>query len=191
MDPPWNERGGGKSVRGAQRHYPLLKTHQIVETVLRCPLWVPNDEGCHLWMWVTDNYLENGLHIMRALGFRYIRTWSWTKVSEPRQDEVLKLLDPTHGFAAMAKNLKAEFRRVQTGLGQYGRGSHELCLFGVRGKLKAIKAPSSVLLHPRTEHSRKPDAFYTDVVEQVSPGPRLEMFARRPRENWTVWGNEV
>jgi N6-adenosine-specific RNA methylase IME4 len=190
MDPPWNERGAGKSKRGADRHYPLMKSHEITQTILSAPCWQPDDEGCHLWMWVTDNFLIDGLEMMKALGFRYIRTACWTKLARPRGDVLLDILDPSQDFEAMQRALLAEFRRVQIGLGQYMRGSHELCLFGVRGRLKADEARSSAILEPRTVHSRKPDGFY-GLVERVSPGPRLEMFAREQRPGWTVWGNEV
>ena len=71
-DPPWNERGGGKIKRGADRHYPLMKTPDIA-CMLLAPAWRPA-ESCHLWLWVTDNFLPDGLLVMDALGFRYVRT---------------------------------------------------------------------------------------------------------------------
>jgi N6-adenosine-specific RNA methylase IME4 len=77
------------------------------------------------------------------------------------------------------------------GLGRYLRGMHELCLFGVRGETclpKTILLPS-VLHAKRREHSRKPDEFFA-LVERTSPGPYLEMFARRARLGWDTWGNE-
>ena len=79
------------------------------------------------------------------------------------------------------------------GIGQYLRGQHEICLFGVRGKtmMPPIRNVPSVVHAPRTRHSAKPDLVF-DAIERVSPGePRLEMFARQPRSGWTVWGNEV
>jgi len=60
-DPPWNERGGGKIVRGAQRHYPLMKTPDITAAMLQAPQWRPDRDGCHMWLWVTDNYLRDGV----------------------------------------------------------------------------------------------------------------------------------
>ena len=168
-DPPWPERGGGKSKRGADRHYPLLSTEDIPRVMMQSQIWLPADDA-HLWLWVTDNYLTQGLALVTALGFRYVRTAVWVK--------------PT------------------IGLGQYLRGQHELCLFAVRGRLPACsKAVPSVfgggpLPHPcypntrRRMHSAKPPEAY-GAIERVSPGPRLEMFARRPRPGWDVWGNEV
>lgn len=65
LDPPWNERGGGKIKRGADAHYPLLKTPDIVRVILQATVWHPSD-NCHLWLWVTDNFLEDGLFVMRG-----------------------------------------------------------------------------------------------------------------------------
>ncbi len=78
------------------------------------------------------------------------------------------------------------------GLGQYLRGQHELCLFGVRGDamVPEVRNVPSVVHAPRGRHSAKPAEAYA-AIERVSPGPRLEMFAREPRSGWTVWGSEV
>jgi N6-adenosine-specific RNA methylase IME4 len=158
-DPPWEERGGGKITRGAQRHYPLLKTRDIPGVMQRSPMWNPAEDG-HLWLWSTNNYLEDGLWVMKTLGYRYITNAVWVK------DRV--------------------------GLGQYMRGQHELLLFGVRGKAlvpKPENRPPTVIQAPRQQHSHKPDEFY-QLVETISPGPYLEIFARRDRPGWDSWGNE-
>lgn len=78
------------------------------------------------------------------------------------------------------------------GLGQYFRGQTEHVLFGVRGScpIEPDRRLSTLFVARRLEHSRKPDRFY-EIVEQVSPAPRLEMFARRRRVGWDVWGNEA
>lgn len=166
MDPPWLERGGGKSKRGADRHYPLMHTPDIVTTITDCPLWRGVDASAHLWCWVTDNFLRDGLGVMEALGFRYVRTMCWVKLQQ---------------------------NEVQIGLGQYLRGAHELCLFGVRGDAMVPppeNRPPSVVLAPRGRHSAKPAETY-EVIERVSPGPGLEIFARTERPGWTAWGNEI
>jgi len=165
-DPPWHEQGGGKSVRGAQRHYKLMRWGEIYETMHR-ELWTPANDvwpaldlaGCHLWLWVTNNHLEDGLRVMHDLGFRYITNLCWVK--------------------------------PHFGLGQYLRGQHELLLFGVRGKLpSATRSKSTVVRAEKRGHSVKPDEVY-EVIEAVSPGPRLEMFARRRREGWDCWGDQA
>lgn len=161
MDIAWPERGGGKIKRGADRHYKVIPLKQIPDVVLSCPYWDPSDDS-HLWMWVTNNYLEHGLRFMKLFGFRYITNAVWAK--------------------------------TRMGLGQYLRGRHELLLFGVRGRLPALTRKKSTLignaLLPRTVHSRKPPESY-ELVEAVSPGPRLEMFARNTRPGWTSWGDQL
>ena len=162
-DPMWAELGGGG--RGAQNHYEVASTPEIIRVMLSSPVWRPARDA-HLWLWVTDNFLEDGLLVMRALGFRYVRTAVWVKTS-------------------------ANQERLAFGLGQYMRGQHELALFGVRGRAPArARDVGSVIIAPRGRHSRKPDEFY-ERAERLSPAPRLEMFAREPRAGWTVWGNEV
>lgn len=112
--------------------------------------------------------------------------WSWTT------DNYLK--DALFVMEALG------FRYVRTmawhkggrfGLGQYLRGAHELCLFGVRGRLSAMaRDQPSAFDAPKRAHSQKPDESYS-IIEKVSPGPRLEMFARSHRPGWDSWGDEV
>ncbi len=162
LDPPWMESGGGKIRRGANRHYPLLKTDQMPDVIRGCPHWPLVAPSAHMYMWVTNNFLIDGLWLMHTLDFTYKTNVVWVK------------------------------QRI--GLGQYFRGKHEICLFGVRGDAYSVrtddKTISSVLHADRGQHSKKPDEFL-DIVEKRSAGPYLEIFARRTRENWTCWGNEV
>lgn len=175
-DPPWKESGGGRIKRGADRHYQLLSPSQIVRVINTSGVWAPDPEGCHLWLWVTDNHLRDGLLVMDALGFRYVRMMCWVKASAISYKS--------------GRSPKDSFRLDRFGLGQYMRGQHELCLFGVAGK--TMKPPvnnvRSVVVAPTTDkHSEKPQAAY-DAIERVSPAPRLEMFARAERPGWDVWG---
>jgi len=162
LDPPWQERGGGKIKRGADRHYPLVKTDALPDIIRGCSHWAGVEESAHMYMWVTNNFLVDGLWLMHTLGFTYKTNIVWVK------------------------------QRI--GLGQYFRGKHELCLFGVRGDAYSVrtndKTIASVLHADRGQHSKKPDEFM-DLVEKRSVGPYLEVFARRTRENWTSWGNEI
>lgn len=82
--------------------------------------------------------------------------------------------------------------KTQPGVGNYLRNNTEHCILGSRGfpQVPEHKPMSTWYTWPRGKHSEKPDAFY-DIVEQVSPGPYLEVFARRQRLGWDVWGNEV
>lgn len=165
IDPPWPERGGGRIKRGADKHYKLLSVKDISAlaiSILSKKKYRPSDNS-HLWLWTTNNYLPQALQLMKKLGYRYINNVCWGKV----------------------KNGK-----IQKGLGQYFFGSHELCLFGVRGKLKAVKRSPTLLLSPRGKHSRKPEGMY-EKIETISPGPRLELFARARRQGWDSWGDEL
>jgi N6-adenosine-specific RNA methylase IME4 len=194
LDPPWPERGGGQSKRGADRHYPVMSVSDIISTVERsepASLLAPD---AHCWCWVTDNYLEGGLRLMKALGFRYVRTLVWVKTMGDQGivaafSSWLANIDIAH-----APNLRALMQgQLSIGLGQYLRGAHELALFGVRGDAMvpppADRMPS-VVFAPKGRHSAKPDAAI-EVFEKVSPGPRVEMFARTARPGWTAWGNEA
>lgn len=168
LDPPWLERGGGKIKRGADRHYPLLPTPAIARVVRASGLWNLEDDA-HVYCWVTDNFLVDGLRVLGELGVRYVRTIVWVKQRDGK---------------------------LQRGLGQYFRGAHELCLFGVVGRgqspdvMTSRRDLPSVLCAERGRHSAKPDAF-VDLVEARSRGPYVEFFARSEREGWTSWGNEI
>jgi N6-adenosine-specific RNA methylase IME4 len=191
MDPPWPERGGGQIKRGADRHYRLLdkpgcKTvPQILRVVRECPLWRPFPDASHLWMWVTDNYLEAGLWLIGQLGFEYKRTFNWVKTS---------------GADAL-ENVEDE--DLRSGIGQYGRGEHELILFATcgagmsplvyqpnRSVGSVIVAPHEIDASGKRIHSRKPLASY-ERIEARSKGPYAEIFARRNRPGWESWGNEL
>jgi N6-adenosine-specific RNA methylase IME4 len=176
-DPPWPESGGGRIKRGADRHYALLSPPKILETMLAAPVWKPHSDGCHLWLYSTNNYLPKALWLMEQLGFRYISNVAWAKMTTAILFSGELSGPPT-------------FQPQKPGLGQYLRGQHELLLFGVMGKLPAVAKGSTLILAPRRKHSQKPEEAYT-LIERVSPGPRLEMFARERREGWDSWGNEV
>jgi N6-adenosine-specific RNA methylase IME4 len=163
LDPPWNETGGGKVKRGADRHYPLMKTRDIKALLVDgwdIPGQAADDSACFLW--VTNNFLPDGLEVMDALGFRYVTNLVWTK--------------------------------DRFGLGYYFRGQHELCLFGVKGKLGRARATHSTWLGQdaiaRRKHSQKPDELHA-IIESLYDGPYLECFARSPRDGWDALGNEV
>jgi len=163
MDPPWDERGGGKCCRGAQRHYQVAGVEDIRRSILASPEWRPCADA-HLWMWATSNHLPDALWLIDALGFRYVTSAAWVKMRAGK---------------------------LQIGLGQYMRHAHELLLLATRGSLP-VPPPErrmpSVILAERTAHSRKPATQYA-LIEAVSPGPRLEMFARRAWPGWDHHGD--
>jgi N6-adenosine-specific RNA methylase IME4 len=201
LDPPWPEYGGGKIKRGADRHYGLIKKKDdILRIILQSgswPEWEKNETG-HCYIWVTNNYLEWGLWLMDALGFKYKTNIVWVKVKEDWPDLrgiVDAMGELTLNPLSWAKVLA---NAIRTGLGQYFRGSHEICLFGVRGAThKPGKALPTVFHAPRArgdsgkeKHSKKPERIY-EIIEHTSPGPYVEFFARSNREEWISWGNEV
>jgi len=160
-DPPWLERGGGKIKRGADRHYPLLKTEQI----MAMPVPSFSEKNSHLYLWITNNHLPDGLRVMEAWGYDYKTMITWAK------DRI--------------------------GIGQYFRGMTEHVLFGVRGnipyrfKTNGKRAQGRTLIvAPKGGHSEKPEELRA-MIELVSPGPYLELFAREQYPGWDCWGNEV
>lgn len=124
------------------------------------------DNSAHLYLWTTNSFLREAHDLVEAWGFKVKTCLTWGKVK-------------ADGTASMKT-------------GYYFRGATEHCLFAVRGSLRLqVKYGKPTLyLSRRLPHSVKPDWFYA-LCEECSPGPRLELFARCPREGWTVWGNEV
>ena len=164
-DPPWkSQAGGGRYKRGADRHYPLMATRDIAA------LHIPAAADACLFLWSTWNDVPNALLVMQAWGFRYTTGTPWIK-------------------------LTVDGRGPSMGLGQYLRGCSEPLLLGIRGDIERLggAAPLGLLTDPifapRLQHSRKPDDVYG--LAAFFPGPYLELFARRPRDGWSVWGNEV
>jgi len=127
-----------------------------------CALEVPAADDAVLFLWAVNPLLFDAGKVMEAWGFEYRTGFVWVK---------------TNGF----------------GTGHWVRQRHEQLLVGRKGDMRTPcgALPDSVIEAPRREHSRKPDEAY-EVIEQMYPGfKRVELFARRPRAGWTVWGNEV
>ena len=180
-DPPWAESGGGKIKRGADRHYELMKTKDII-AMKDFVSSLTDTSGCHLYLWVTNNFLEDGLEVMKQWGFRYITKITWVK------GEVVNGLLP---------DMNGLFKLQKFGLGQYFRGITEDCLFGSIGNheykitQEGKRAQGKTLIiEPRKEHSRKPETM-RQMAELVSYPPRIELFARQETDGWYTWGNEA
>ncbi len=160
-DPPWAERGAGKIKRGADKHYPLLKTDEIVAVMLHADAWqVSND--AHLWLWVTNTFLPDGLRVMAALGFRYTSNAVWPK-----------------SRAGLGYYMRGKHELCLFGV----RGPSER-----RSKSESTIISDDGFVG--RVHSRKPETIY-QKCERVSHGPYLEMFARQRRPGWDSWGLEV
>lgn len=166
MDPPWLERGGGKIKRGADRHYALMGKTDILCVILQSGAWHPDPEGCVLFLWVTNNYLPDGLWLMEALGFRYVTNVCWLKKGNPGLGQWFR---GRHELLLMGTSGKKPASYART----------------ARRDL-----PGGLYTERPGRHSKKPAHFYS-LVEARVHGPRLEMFARNNRPGWDSWGNEV
>lgn len=162
IDPPWPEKGGGKIKRGADRHYRLMSLADIGALPVQA---LADSEGCHLYLWATNNYLQAALDLIKRWGFEYVTTITWQK------DRI--------------------------GLGQYYRGLTEHCLFATTKKRLPYKIIDGKraqgvtgFYESKTTHSRKPGTM-RKMVEHVSYGPRLELFAREAFAGWDCWGDEA
>lgn len=194
LDPPWLERGGGKVKRGADRHYPLLKTDEIIEVVRASPAWHPDPSGAHLHLWVTNNFLPDGLRVIAALGFRYVTKSTWVKAGRIGLGQYMRGLTEDLLHAASDEQSAAELQS------RFTEDATEDLLFAVQGatmKPDTASRPTTLLggkplprlVGPdgKAVHSGKPDEQYLHC-EACSPGPRVELFARRPRPGWDSWG---
>jgi N6-adenosine-specific RNA methylase IME4 len=193
IDPPWPERGSGRVQRGAQRHYKLLTVPKIVEVILACPYFKPDPDGCHLWLWTTNNYLMKAGWVIEQLGFRYVTKATWAKEGRAGIGQYHR--GKTEDMLAAANSDPAEAEL----LAAHDEGTEEL-LLGVAGKYlpNDTKTRKTTLLGnkliPRPLdarglpiHSRKPPEQYRHI-EATSPGPRLEIFAREQRPGWDAYG---
>jgi N6-adenosine-specific RNA methylase IME4 len=166
-DPPW--RFANRTGKMAPEHrrlsrYQTLNLRQITEI----PVSRVAKPKSHLYLWVPNALLEEGLAVMKAWGFTYKTNIVWHKVRKDGGPD-------------------------GRGVGFYFRNTTELVLFGVKGGLRTLSAGRSqvnIIRVAKREHSRKPDELYS-IIESCSPGPYLEMFARGPRQGWKLWGNEA
>ncbi|MGD9662324.1 MAG: MT-A70 family methyltransferase [Porticoccaceae bacterium] len=165
-DPPW--RFTNRTGKVAPEHHRLGRYGTMsLEEIKALPVESVTAKNAHLYLWVPNALLPEGLDVMRSWGFRYVSNIIWAK------------------------------RRLDggpdgRGVGFYFRNVTEILLFGVRGSMRTLgpgRSQVNMIETRKREHSRKPDEQY-DLIESCSPGPYLEMFARYPRSGWSVWGDE-
>lgn len=169
-DPPWAYRTTKPASRWhrfttAESHYDTMTNAEIAALPVRDMA----EDAAHLYLWVTNPRLyagrkDDGIgprEIVEAWGFQYQTLITWVK-------------------------------QGRLGMGWYFRGETEHAIFATRGKapIPAASRERNVIFAPKHDHSQKPDAFY-DLVERVSPAPRIELFARRQRLGWDTWGDEA
>lgn len=177
-DPPWPYRSPGKfgatlehrpnrdkttgaGNAGSRSRYGAMGISEI------CRIKFQAHENAHLYLWFTNSFAVEAHEIARAWGFRPSTILTWVKTRQADGQPSMKM-------------------------GYYFRGATEHILFAVKGslRLRAERALPTAYLWPRLPHSVKPESFYS-IVEEASPPPYLELFARRRRLGWDSWGNEI
>lgn len=166
-DPPWQFQNRTGKVAPEHRRLDRYST-MTLDMIKALPVADHVAKDAHLYLWVPNALLPDGLDVMRAWGFRYVSNLIWAK---------------------RRKDGGPDGR----GVGFYFRNVTEILLFGVRGSMRTLPPARSQVNMVETrkrEHSRKPDEFYP-LIEACSPGPYLEMFARRARPGWFAFGDEA
>ncbi len=174
-DPPWHYEpfpvGAGQAKARAARtgaDYVSSRTKEMpyatmsVEEIAAIPVASLAAPDAHLYLWTTNRYLADGFTVLRAWGFRYSQTLAWCKAP------------------------------MGLGPGATYANTLEFILVGKRGSLAPLRRWDTAWFNWKrmgNAHSRKPDAML-DIVEQVSPGPYVELFARRARFGWDYWGDQ-
>lgn len=165
-DPPWRFSNRTGKVAPEHRRLDRYSTMEL-DAIKALPIGDAAASDAHLYLWVPNALLPEGIRVMESWGFRYVSNVVWAK---------------------RRKDGGPDGR----GVGFYFRNVTELILFGVKGSMRTLapaRSQVNMLETRKREHSRKPDEQY-ELIESCSPGPYLELFARHPREGWSVWGDE-
>lgn len=167
-DPPWQFKNRtGKMAPEHKRlsRYPTMSLKEIREL----PVEAVVKDTAHLYLWVPNALLAEGLQVLEHWGFTYKTNLIWYKIRKDGGPD-------------------------RRGVGFYFRNVTEMVLFGVRGKnartLQPGRSQENIISSRKREHSRKPDEQY-NIIESCSWGPFLELFARGPRKGWVSWGNQA
>lgn len=169
-DPPW--RFQNRTGKVAPEHKRLNRYETMsLEEIKALPVREITGDKAHLYLWVPNALLPDGLAVMDAWGFEYKGNLIWEKV---RKD----------GYPD------------GRGVGFYFRNVTEILLFGIKKKsapnrtLAPARSQVNLIRSQKREHSRKPDEFIP-IIEACSQAPRIELFARGDREGWDMWGNQA
>ncbi|WP_244560208.1 MT-A70 family methyltransferase [Bosea sp. TND4EK4] len=167
-DPPWRFQNSTGKVAPEHKRLNRYGT-MTLDDIKKLPVADVAEVTAHLYLWVPNALLPDGLDVMKAWGFQYKANVVWHKIRKDGGSD-------------------------GRGVGFYFRNVTELLLFGVRGKnartLRPGRTQVNMIQTMKREHSRKPDEQYK-LIESCSPGPYLEMFGRGVRKGWTVWGNQA
>jgi N6-adenosine-specific RNA methylase IME4 len=166
-DPPWQFQN--RTGKIAPEHKRLSRYETMTnEDICSLPVSVLAKEPSHLYLWVPNALIREGLEVMQRWGFKYKAQIIWYKTRKDGGPD-------------------------RRGVGFYFRNVTEVLLFGVRGSLRTRKAgrtQPNIITSNKREHSRKPDEQYP-IIEQCSHGPFLELFSRGTRKGWSSWGNQA
>lgn len=166
-DPPWQFQN--RTGKMAPEHKRLSRYSTLdLDAIKEIPVSVAAADNSHLYLWVPNALLPEGLQVMKAWGFKYKSNLIWHKVRKDGGPD-------------------------GRGVGFYFRNTTEVLLFGVRGSLRTLDAGRrqvNIMRTRKREHSRKPDEQYS-IIESCSPGPYLELFARGSRDGWSTWGDQA
>jgi N6-adenosine-specific RNA methylase IME4 len=167
-DPPW--RFANRTGKVAPEHKRLSRYGTMdLDSICALPVADVLCPTAHLYLWVPNALLPQGIAVLNAWGFEYKSNIVWHK-------------------------LRKDGGSDGRGVGFYFRNVTELMLFGVRGKNCRTLQPGRTQVNyigtRKREHSRKPDEQY-DLIESCSSGPYLELFARGTRRNWASWGDQA
>ncbi|MBQ3886222.1 MAG: S-adenosylmethionine-binding protein [Ruminococcus sp.] len=167
-DPPWQFQNRTGKVAPEHKRLSRYST-MTLEEIKALPVSEIADEKSHLYLWVPNALLPEGLEVMKAWGFEYKTNLIWEKVRKDGQPD-------------------------GRGVGFYFRNVTEVLLFGIKGDKNRTLQPGrsqvNLLRSMKREHSRKPDEF-VNLIEACSSEPRLELFARGNRDGWDMWGNQA
>lgn len=167
-DPPWQFQNRTGKVAPEHKRLNRYET-MTLEDIMALPVGDCAAERCHLYLWVPNALLPDGLEVMKAWGFSYKTNLVWEKVRKDGQPD-------------------------GRGVGFYFRNVTEVLLFGIKGEKNRTLQPGrsqvNLIRAMKREHSRKPDEFVS-LIEACSPGPYLELFARGSRDGWDMWGNQA
>ncbi|MDD5089794.1 MAG: MT-A70 family methyltransferase [Candidatus Wallbacteria bacterium] len=167
-DPPWQFKNRTGKVAPEHKRLNRYST-MTLKDIKELPVSKVLEETAHLYLWVPNALLLEGIEVLKAWGFTYKTNLVWHKVRKDGGPD-------------------------GRGVGFYFRNTTELILFGVKGKDARTLSPGrsqvNIIRSMKREHSRKPDETY-NLIESCSPGPFLELFARGSRKNWVTWGNQA
>jgi len=166
-DPPW--RFLNRTGKMAPEHKRLMRYPTMdIKDIINLPVSEIVAEQSHLYLWVPNALIAEGLEVMKNWGFIYKTNLVWHKVRKDGGPD-------------------------GRGVGFYFRNVTELVLFGIRGKLRTFKpgrTQVNIIISRKERHSKKPEELYR-IIEECSPKPYLELFARHERQGWVQWGNEI